>query len=248
MAKDNLPTFLQDPKVAEILKGVVDAIPQNVEVYLYGGAARNAVFFQYHQKPFPQRDYDIILIGDREPFIQTLVSRGFRFGKKNGDIEIVLKKPKVENPTDTFKDWLFLDIRIRHNMSIVDVIQNKANFVMNGFALNLRDIFSPDWFSRIVAIPGAFEDIKNMKLRLNKRYDINIYACIRFVSQGFAPPSKEEITMMLEDVYLLDESRFLRDRQKVIDYVGSEEKVREIIRSLGITLDILDYSAIKSGI
>ena len=245
MSNQDLPIFLRDERVHQILQEVVGSIPENSEAYLHGGAARNAVYYRLFKEELPQRDFDMVLIGDKDLFVANLFARGFVRGKKNIETAATFKKPKRENPSEDFADWVYLDIVFRKNMTIQESLKQKVNFIINGSAINLRDIESPDWFEKIVTLPGTLEDLKLKRLRTNKRYPINIYACVRFVSLGFAPPSREDLDNMIEDLRNIDDVKFIRDRDKVIRYVGSADKVREIVKQLGIKVDILDLNSIK---
>ena len=247
MDQQKLPIFLKDEKVQQILQEAVDAIPQDSEVYLHGVAARNAVYYRLFNEELPQRDFDMVLIGDKDAFTSNLLARGFVRGKKNTETGATFKKPRVENPSEDFADWVYLDVVFRKNMTIQESLAQRVNFTINGSAINLQDIDKPDWFEKVVMIPGTLEDLKSKRLRTNKRYAINMYACVRFVSLGFTPPSKNELDDMVDDLRRIDEVKFARDTEKVIRYVGSAEKVREIVRRLGINVDILDLNSIKGG-
>jgi len=243
----NLPLFLKDERVHRILQEVIEVIPQNSELYLHGGAARNAIYYRLFGEELPQRDFDMIFIGDKNAFAANLFVRGFVYGKKNTETAAVFKKAKVENPSTDYADWVYLDVVYRKDMTIEESLKQKINFTINGSAINLRDIDSPDWFDKVVMLPGTLEDLKSKQLRTNVRYPINIYACVRFISLGFASPSKKELGEMTDDLRNVEETKFTYNVDKVIQYVGSAEKVREIVKQLGINIDILDFNSIKKG-
>lgn len=245
MSNQDLPIFLKNERVHQILREVVASIPEDSEAYLHGGSARNAVYYRLFKAELPQRDFDMVLIGDKDLFVANLLARGFVRGKKNIETAATFKKPRLENPSEDFADWVYLDVVFRKNITIQESLKQKVNFIINGSAINLRDIDSPDWFEKVVTLPGTLEDLKLKRLRTNKRYPINIYACVRFVSLGFAPPPKEDLYHMVDDLRKIDEAKFIRDREKVIRYVGSADKVKKIVEQLGITVDILDLNSIK---
>jgi hypothetical protein len=245
--EQNLPIFLKDERVHQILREVINAIPQNSEVYLHGGAARNAVYYRLFNQELPQRDFDMLLICDKESFAKNLLERGFVRGKKNTETGATFKKPRIGSPSEDFDDWVYLDVVFRKDMTIQESLVQRVNFTINGSAINLQDIDKPNWFEKVVMIPGTLENLKEKKLRTNKRYAINVYACVRFVSLGFAHPPKNELDDMVEDLHRIDEIKFSRDTEKVIRYVGSAEKVREIVKQLGINVDILNLNSIKGG-
>lgn len=247
MVNENLPIFLKNKEVHQILQEVINAIPEDSELYLHGGAMRNAVYYRLFKEDLPQRDFDMLLIGNKDLFAANILAHGFVRGKKNAETVATFKKPKVDNPSEDFADWVYLDVVYRKNMTIQESLAQRVNFTINGSALNLRDIDDPDWFEKIVMIPGTLEDIKLKRLRTNKRYPINIYACVRFVFLGFTPPPKNELDDMVEDLCRIDEVKFARDTEKVIRYIGSAEKVREIVNQLGINVDILDLNSIREG-
>jgi len=66
-----LPLFLHDEKTNEIFKIVITSIPKGAEAYLVGGAIRNAIYYKYFGEELPRRDFDIILMGDKEGFVKN---------------------------------------------------------------------------------------------------------------------------------------------------------------------------------
>jgi hypothetical protein len=237
------PLFLRNEIQRTILQEVIECIPKNSELYLHGGAVRNAVFYRLFGEELPQRDFDMLLIGDKDLFTNILLSRGFVRGKKNIETGATFKKQRHHNPSEDFDDWVYLDVVFRTNMTVEESLQKKVNFTINGSAINANDIFAPNWFEKVIMLPDTLEDLKLRRIRVNRRYAINIYACVRFVSLGFAAPSQKELADMIEDLRSIDQIKFARDTAKVIQYVGSAEKVREIVRRLGIAVDILDFDS-----
>lgn len=243
----DLPIFLQDPKNLEIFGSVADAIPEGSNLSLYGGPLRNALYYYQFGQALPQRDYDCIFQGDRELLFKNLHENGFSFGRTNTERKVVLRKPKVENPQG-FSDYVYLDIVMaRAGETVPQMLKDRVNFTINGFALDVRDALTSDWREKIIEVPNAREDLTKKELHLLARHPINIYACLRFVSLGFKAPSDEEIKTMLEDLRGIDEMRFERDTEKAAQYVGGVERAQEIARQIGIGFNIFDLKEIKSS-
>lgn len=242
-----LPIFAQDPKTLEILKEAKSAIPKNTKIYLVGGAARNALYFKLFNKELPQRDYDILLVGDKDAFVKNLRARGFVYGKIRKKYEITLKKKKIPKPhAHQFKNYVFLDIHITDEKSILKNLKDNANFTINGFALSLKDINSKNWRKKIVSLPNALQDLKNKKLRVNViKHPANLFACLRFMSKGFKPPSKKEVKELLSALGSLEVRRYERNIKKLFNYVGGEKEARRLVKKLGIKEDVFDFEVIK---
>jgi hypothetical protein len=241
------PIFLADNRIKEILAEVVSSIPEKTDVYLYGGAVRNSFYYLFFKDKFSQRDFDIIVIGEKQPFINALLSKGFVFGKRNEETRAVIKKAKNESTGgDDYSDWVVLDITFKKDVSIEEILSKKSNFTINSMGLNIKDIFSDDWQSKVFATKIALEDLKHKQIRVMNRYPINIFACIRFAAFGFTAPTQKEIDDMLQDLKQIEDWRFERDKAKVIEYVGSADKVLEIAKHIGIGLNILDLNEVKT--
>jgi len=243
---DDSPIFLQDSSTNAILLQVSQLVPITHRAYLHGGALRNAVYYRYFNEIQTQRDFDIIVLGKKEKFVDLFLQHGFILGKKNNETAVVLKKARIENPSQNFDDWVYLDIVFRKDADISDVLKDKVNFTINGSAIELVNLFKKDWFENVITLPGTLEDIQNKQIRVNRRYPINIYACIRFVSRGFKAPTQKEIDEMISDLKGIDEIKFKYNTEKVISYVGSPEGVRKIARELCLPCDVLDLSSIRS--
>ncbi len=239
------PIFLENEDVKRILNEVIAVTPLGYAVYLRGGALRNAIYFRLFREKMTQRDFDITVIGEKKPFVESLLAIGFVLGKKNTATAVVLKKPRHANPSEDFDDWVYLDCMFRPGGNIADDLKRHVNFTINGAALELKLIHDPEWYIKIVTLPSMIDDLKAKQLRTNARFPINAYACVRFVSRGFQPPPREEIDLMVNDLANLSEEDFVRDSAKVISYVGSAEEVRKIASRIGIPFDILDLRAIQ---
>lgn len=240
-----LPIFMDDSAVARILREVASSVPEDVGVFLMGGALRNAVYNYYFSESLPQRDFDLPLIGKPQKFISDLRGNGFNYGKIRRKDEVVLKKAKFAGSED-ISDFVVLDIHISEEKDIRENIKKNANFTISCFALPLEAVLRPDWLKHLIALPGALEDLMNKRLRVNQfDYPTTLFACIRFMSQGFKQPSKEEVGKLLDSLTGVEEDRFERSVQKVFNYVGGEENARRLVRKLGIDVDIFDLAAIK---
>ena len=242
----DLPVFMHDPATNKILKEAASAIPKGTKVYFVGGAARNAVYYRLFHKKMPQRDYDMVSIGNREKFIKNLRSMGFTYGFLIRKDTITMKKKRMKKPKDQFADYVFLDIHFSKK-SIRKNLKEVTGFTINGFALALKDVASKDWYKKIIAIPTALKDLKNKKLHVNAlSHPAMLYACLRFMSKGFKPPSKKEVKQLLKALGKLPKYKFKRNVQKVFSYVGGEKKARQLAKKLGIKIDIFDFETIKA--
>lgn len=242
-----MPIFLNTDSTKKILEEVISIIPESTTVYLFGGAIRNAIYFDYFGEEMTQRDYDCLLVGDGEVFAENLLRAGFIYGNKNTEKAKVLKKARVENPTVDFADWLYFDCKIYPiGTSIEYVLNDITDFSINGVALSLKDIERENWKQKIIAIPNAIDDIKEKQLRVINLYTPSIYKIIRSVSQGFQKPTSADILHCLEKLKNITQEKFKFNVEKTIKYIGSEEKVREIMNQLGVTKDILNFEEIKN--
>ncbi len=240
---NKLPVFLSDPKTKEILQEAAFAVPNGTKVYIVGGAARNAVYYKIFKKRLPQRDYDLLIIGNRPRYIKNLRKSGFIYGRIRRKTNIVVKKEKVENPSN-LSDYVFLDMKFS-DKDIIKNLEENANFTINGFALELRYAFRPDWFAKTVKFSTGMRDMKARKLRINKiTHPANLYSCIRFMSQGFIQPSNKEVNELFKSLGHLEKWRFKRNIEKVFDYVGGEQNARKLAMKLGIKRNIFDFKTI----
>ncbi|HBT81559.1 hypothetical protein A2757_01150 [Candidatus Giovannonibacteria bacterium RIFCSPHIGHO2_01_FULL_48_47] len=242
----NPPIFMQDPKTNEILKQVIQAAPKHTKIYVVGGVVRNALYYHFFHKKLPQRDYDILFIGNKKKFIEKLRLVGFTYGLLKRKDEITLKRKKVNNPRQ-LSDYIYLDIHISNEKSVTKNLIAHSNFTINGFALPLKYVASKNWHRKIIALPNAIHDLKEKSLRVNKiTHPADLFACLRFMSQGFKAPSKQEVTKLLSALRKLEKWRYQRNVKKVFDYVGGEKKARNLAAKLGITENIFDFATIKN--
>lgn len=244
--QSNLPIFMQDPKTNEILGEAASVIPKGLNVYLSGGALRNALYYELFHKRLPQRDYDLLVLGKKEGFIKRLRPLGFVYGRIRRKHETVLMKKKVSKPK-TFSDYVVLDIKETQDRNIKENMRMRVSFTVNGFALPLKHISSRNWRKQVIAMPGAMDDLKGKKLHmLNIAHPANLFAAIRFMSKGFKAPPKDEVDRLLSALGGLEKWRFNRNVRKVFDYVGGEAEARRLARRLGIEKDIFDFETIKT--
>lgn len=242
-----LPVFMQDPKTYELLREAKSAIPKGTKVYLVGGAVRNALYFERFDERLPQRDYDLLLIGDKDAFISNLRAKGFIYGFIRRKHEITLKKKRVPRPKDHFADHVFLDIHISDERSVLKNLKDQSNFTINGFALSLKHVDSNQWHKRIISLPQAEADLNDKQLRVNViAHPANLFACLRFMSKGFKAPSRDEVDKLLCALGTLEKWRYERNIKKLFDYVGGESIARKLAKRLKIKQDIFDFDTIKS--
>jgi hypothetical protein len=244
----NLPIFMQDQKTREILRDASSCIPDKARAYIVGGAIRNSVYYRLFKEKMPQRDYDLLFIGDRNLFIRNLLNHGFVYGHMRRKSEVVLKKKKIPKPRiDILTDYVFLDIHISTEKNVIKNLKHESNFTINGFAILLKDADSEEWYEQIIALPRALQDLKNKKLRVNAiKHPAGLFACLRFMSIGFKPPSKKEVKDLLLALGKLGKYKYERNIKKTLTYVGGENRAKQLAKKIGINKDIFDFKVIKS--
>ncbi|MCW1930405.1 MAG: hypothetical protein KIH62_003745 [Candidatus Kerfeldbacteria bacterium] len=246
----NTRVFERTGRVAEILKEVMGAIPKGTHVYMIGGAARNAVHEALHKKALPQRDYDLLLMGDFEGFVKKLrTEHGFTYGKIRRKNQIVLRKKLVPKP-QSVADYVYLDIDRTDDTNVLRNLREHAAFTINGFAIPLKKFLVPHILPHVIALPQSIADIKNKRLVLNlagyQYHAGNLFAALRFMSLGFKPPRKSEIALLLQELPKLEAWRFDRNVKKVFGYVGGEKHARALVKRLGITVDIFNQKKLRA--
>lgn len=241
------PVFLQDSSTLEILRQVANNVPSDIEVYLFGGAIRNALYYSYFNEEMTQRDFDCIVIGDPQEFAHNLEKLGFIYGAKNSDKAKVLKKARIENPSESYNDWLYLDCKIYSNEETIEsVLQKISDFSINGVALDIKELESSDWLAKVIELPNATVDIQEKKLRIIKCYSASIYKILRLVSQGFKQPTEEDVTRCLEKLKEISREKFDKETTKTIKYIGDEGKVLKVAEQLGIKFNILNFEELQT--
>lgn len=235
------PIFLNTPSTKTLLLEVTHLIPEGTEVYLFGGAVRNALYYTYFNEEMTQRDFDCIVIGDGEKFAENLLKAGFIFGSKNSARDKILKKHRIPNPVHKYDDWLYLDCKIYpHGEDIQAILQKISDFTISGVAMNVKDLEADNWLEKIIAVPNGKEDIHSKKLCVIKPYAINLHKIVRMMSRGFEKPSESDVRLCLEKFKEISEEKFAVNAQKTVAYVGSEEKVLAIAKELGIGREVVD--------
>ena len=235
---------------------VMSDIPKDVELYIVGGSVRNSLIREFHGQDLIQRDYDQVITKGTKQYEKYLESLGFveQPYPSHQDIQTVYDKVLVQGvPNWDYDDYIVFDMHTMDGTDIAYNIEKFVAFTINGCAIRAQDVLTKRWEDALIEVsPGAIQDIKDKKLRLNlKGYSemsSNFYAMLRFMSVGFKPPSTEEIQMLLKTLPNLEHARFERNVKKIWDYVGGEDKAREIVRSLGIDIDVFDEEVVKSKI
>jgi len=247
----NQLTFLEDKKTREIFEEAIPCIPPDCEVYLVSGSVRNSLYYHFFWTKLPQRDFDAVVIWNSKKFVDNLKSAwwedSWRIIKTNWII--LYKVKKWANNRQNFNDCVYLDLIFSDpEQTILENLENHANFTINGWAINLKNIFSDDWLDRIIILPMTIEDIKNKQLKLNDPDDsFGIFACMRFISQWFKKPSEEEIELMIRALKNTKKDRFERNISKLYNYVWGEKKARDILKKLWIEKDIFNYETATSS-
>jgi len=242
-----LPLFLLDEKTNEIFKIVVASVPKGTRAYLVGGAIRNAIYYKYFKEELPRRDFDIMLIGDKDGFVKNLRRNGFVYGKIKRKHEVVVKMKRIPKPVHIHNDYLYLDIHISDEKSALKNLAQNSNFTINGSTISLADIFREDWFDKLLSLPGALIDLKNKQLRLNQlSHPANLFACMRFMSLGFKQPKPAEISLLLKSLGGLKKPRYEKNIKKLFGYVGGEDNARKLLKKLKIKQDLFDLKVIKT--
>lgn len=242
-----LPLFLHNSKTNEIFRTVVACLPKNTKVYLVGGAIRNAIYYKYFKQALPQRDYDLLLIGDRDDFVKNLRQAGFIYGRIKRKHQVVVKMKLIPKPLHIHNDYLYLDIHVSEEPSALKNLAQSSNFTINGSTISLKDIFKDNWFDKLISLPGALADLKNKQLRLNQlSHPANLFAVLRFMSLGFKPLKPNEIALLLKSLGGLPERRYEKNIKKLFGYVSGEENARKLLKKLKIKQDIFDLKIIKT--
>lgn len=244
----NARLFTKSVIITKILEEVIASLPSKSTAYLVGGAARNSVYFDLFNKSLPQRDYDLLFVGDLKRFIENLRKYKFVYGKIRRKNEIVLKKKLVPNPK-SLTDYFFLDIGRSYDTNILNNLKFNSAFTINGFAIPLRKYLFKNSKKFLISLPKALDDLRDHRLRLNisgyRKHPGNLFACLRFISIGFTPPNKREVQLLLDELPKLEKRRFARNVRKVFNYVGGETKARRLAKKLGIKIDIFNFNELK---
>lgn len=246
------PLLLNHPDAYAVFRQIVDELPAGVEVYLVGGAIRNALSLHHFGERMRQRDYDQIATKGSQKYLDFLRSKGFLEGGIVRDDQTILYKGLVPNPDrHGYDDSVVFDIHPVDGMTVIDNLAGNVGLTINGSALSLRDIFSEYWPSRVIELPGAKEDIRAKRLRVNRAgyrsQPAFFFSVLRFMSAGFAPPPRDEIKLLLDELPKLVSEHFERNVAKVYNYTGGEAEARRLAESIGIKGDVFSEQTVKSG-
>ncbi len=237
--KRNVPIFLQDVSTLEIFKEVAAAVPNRTKFYIVGGAMRNTLYYYYFGKKLPQRDYDSVIIGNHKKFIANLRKTGFVYGKIRRKKEVVLKKAKFKG-AEKISDFVVLDMHWAKKGNILQNMKDHASFTINGFAIEVHDLFSPNWRKKVIEMPNAVRDLKHKQLVVNAVDNKhNLFAAMRFISIGFEPPSKLDVEWLLREFKKAPKKRRKRNIEKLYSYVGGKRKAEKLAKKIGINLNDL---------
>ncbi|MBU1988485.1 MAG: hypothetical protein KKD94_03330, partial [Nanoarchaeota archaeon] len=176
----------------------------------------------------------------------NLRKKGFVYGKLNRKNERVVKKRKSTGAKE-LKDFVFIDIHFSAEKNILKSLQKNANFTINGFALPLEKVFSGDWYKSIISVKNAEKDIRNRQISVNAYiHPAQLYACVRFVSHGFKPPTEKEAEGPFHLLKKLRKNQLKRNLRKVFEQTGGKMKARKIAKRMGIKEDIFSLKVIKT--
>jgi len=242
------------PEAEAEFRRAMSGIPEGVELYIVGGSVRNSLIREFHGQDLIQRDYDQVITKGTKQYEQYLESLGFieHAYPSHQDIQTVYNKTLVPGEANwDYHDWIVFDMHTMDGTDITYNIKKFVGFTINGCAIKGQDVLTTPWQDALVEVlPGAIQDIKDKKLRLNRegysKMPSNFYAMLRFMSVGFSAPSPDELQLLLNELPNLEHARFERNVQKIWEYVGGEAKARELVRGLGIDLDVFSEEVVKS--
>lgn len=247
----NSQIFFYSDAAKDAMRSVINSLPNDVEVYLVGGAIRNALVKKYHDETWVQRDYDQAITSGSSRYLAQLEQLGFNRGSIDNAEHVVMAKPLKEDGKElSYDDNLVFDMHTVDGTTIGDNLKYSTALSINGFALQLRYIFDEDWEARLIQLPGALDSIKNKQINLNQEGYTSesnyFFALLRFMGAGFAAPGQEDVIKLLKVTAELESDRYARNIIKLVNYVGGEGRVKEIVNSLGIDgLDIFDEQSTK---
>lgn len=245
-----LPIDFKDERGRKVFEEVIKNLPEDVEVYLIAGSLRNAIDRYFHDdSSLEQRDYDQIVTKGTDKYLAYLKSLGFYDGRIQRPTQKVLIKSFVgnEDPED-FANNIVFDIHLMEGTNAMDNLKKHVGLTVNGNAISIRDILSVDWQDKLVSLPGAIQSIEKKQLKLNlegyKHQAANLFSAIRFVYNGYEPPAKEDLMLMVQELPRVEDDRYVKNVQKVYKYVGGEENARKICQEIGIDFDVFDKQVV----
>ena len=254
MTSKLLPLKYNTKEAEEEFRRVMTTIPDDVELYIVGGAVRNSLIREFHGQDLIQRDYDQVITKGTEQYKQYLESQGFKENPypSHQDVQTVYNKVLFSgDPKLDYHDYIVFDMHTMDGTDIAYNIEQFVAFTINGCAIKAQDVLAKPWKDALIEVmPEAIQDIKDKKLRLNpdgyKEMASNFYAMLRFMSVGFSAPPPEEVQMLLKELPNLEHERFERNVKKVWEYVGGEDKARDLVRQLGVNVDVFNEETVKT--
>jgi len=251
---NTLPLNFNSPEAESEFRKTMEHLPEGIDVFIVGGALRNALFRQFHGTILKQRDYDQVITKGSAQYAKYLSSCGFEeLPYSDGrTTATVFRKPLVKNAKENYHDWLVFDLHTVDGTTIEDNLQRMAVFSVNGCAVRANEVLVQPWQEAVLevqALPTALQDIKDKKLSINKKSQMepsSFFSALRLVSAGFAPPSHHDVNTLLDNLAKLEHGRFDRNVKKVWDYVGGEANARSLVEELGITTDVFNEDAVRA--
>lgn len=248
--KSLLPIDFKNERGQKVFEEVIKNLPDDVEVYLIAGSIRNAIDRYFHNdSTLGQRDYDQIVTKGGEKYLAYLKSLGFYDGRIQRPTQKVLIKSFVgnEDPED-FTNNLVFDIHLMDDTTALENLREHVGLTVNGNAISIRDIFTESWQDKLVSLPGALQAIERRQLKINnqgyKYQAANLFSVIRFVYNGYTPPTKDELMELVKELPRVEDDRYKKNVQKVYTYVGGEDNARTICKQIGIDFDVFDKQVV----
>ena len=114
----------------------------------------------------------------------------------------MLKKPKFDG-AENEGDKVVLDLKALKHGDILKELEEEASLSINGSALPLASTVKESWWEDLILLPGTMKDLQVRKITLNKKSSepTTLFACLRFMSQGFAPPEDKEAQENFENTF-----------------------------------------------
>ncbi|MBI4142441.1 hypothetical protein HY480_01040 [Candidatus Uhrbacteria bacterium] len=219
-------------RIVPFLDEIITSIPKGTRVYLVGGTLRNLFVYPYHPElKIKQRDYDLVVFGHFAQFKNNLVKKGFTAGMIQRQYQTVFKKPLLQDAKD-LDDFAVLDIADASQLgvgktgSVKTFLARKVNFTVNAMGVHVRDLKTSTWRKKVV-FPfreRTMADLRAAQIRLNPKkrlfFPSDIYACVRFVSAGFLPPPRKELSLLKKAFINSPLSNLGVQRKKLFSYTN----------------------------
>lgn len=248
--KSQLPIDFKDKRGRKVFEELIKNLPEDVEVYLIAGSLRNAIDRYFHNDSrLEQRDYDQIVTKGSNEYLAYLRGLGFYNGRIQRPTQKVLIKSFIGNEdAEDFANNLVFDIHLMDGTNAIDNLKKHVGLTVNGNAISIGEIFSDDWQNKLISLPGALQSIEKKQLRLNhegyKHQAVNLFSVIRFVYNGYEPPAKEDLMLLVRELPRVEDDRYEKNVQKVYKYVGGEDNARKICEGIGIDFNVFDKQVV----